>query len=197
MGARVNPDGLPLAEGRRRDKLRAMARKHRRIEPYLDRLYRFAVSLAREEEAARELVQLTALKALSARSVPRDEPAYRAWLFRILRNAFYDELRRGRRAAEIFEEMPDEPPAMEYWGGDERLINATSVRIALGQLSAGHREILALIDLAGFSYREAAETLEVPVGTVMSRISRARDKLLEALGESNVRALPRRRGGRG
>jgi RNA polymerase sigma-70 factor (ECF subfamily) len=171
-----------------------MPEKHRRIEPYLDRLYRFAFSLAREEEAARELVQLMALKALSARSVPRDEPAYRAWLFRILRNAFYDGLRRDRRAAEIFEEMPAEAAAMEYWGGDERLINATSVRIALGQLSAGHREILALVDLAGFSYREAAEVLEVPVGTVMSRISRARDKLLEALGETNVRALPRRRG---
>jgi RNA polymerase sigma-70 factor (ECF subfamily) len=171
-----------------------MARKHRRIEPYLDRLYRYAFSLAREEEAARELVQLTALKALSARSVPRDEPAYRAWLFRILRNAFFDELRRGRRTAELFTEMPLEETATEYWAGDERLINVTSVRIAFGQLSAAHREVLALVDLAGFSYREAAAVLAVPEGTVMSRISRARDRLLEALGETNVRELPRRRG---
>jgi RNA polymerase sigma-70 factor (ECF subfamily) len=170
-----------------------MAKQRRRIETYLDRLYRYAFSLSREEETARELVQLTALKALSARSVPRDEPAYRAWLFRILRNAFFDRLRRDRRSAEIFGDMPAEPAPMEYWGGDERLINAASVRIAFGQLSAGHRDILALVDLAGFSYREAAEVLDVPVGTVMSRVSRARDKLLEALGETNVRSLPRRR----
>jgi RNA polymerase sigma-70 factor (ECF subfamily) len=167
-----------------------MAKQRRRIETYLDRLYRYAFSLSREEETARELVQLTALKALSARSVPRDEPAYRAWLFRILRNAFFDRLRRDRRSAEIFEDMPDEPAPMEYWGGDERLINAASVRIAFGQLSAGHRDILALVDLAGFSYREAAEVLDVPVGTVMSRISRARRALLNEIAASNVRAFP-------
>ena len=65
-----------------------------RIEPSLARLYLYAFSLCREEEMARDLVQQCALRALSARKVPRDEPAYRAWLFTILRNTLIDETRR-------------------------------------------------------------------------------------------------------
>ena len=72
-----------------------------RIEQYLPRLYRYALSLCRNQETAKDLVQQCALKALSARSVPRDEAAYRAWLFIILRHALIDETRR-RGTAEGF-----------------------------------------------------------------------------------------------
>ena len=173
-----------------------MARHRKRIEPYLDRLYRYALSLCRHEDDARDLVQAAAVKALSSRRVPRDEPAYRAWLFRILRNDFLDRLRRKRRAEAFLLDDPDDDVAdvtMEYWGGDERFINVVSVRLALDRLPALHREILALVDIAGFSYEEAADMLDVPVGTVMSRVSRARRRLLEAIEDSNVRALPARR----
>ena len=170
-----------------------VTRDKKRIESYLDRLYRYGLSLARNEDHARELVQATAVKALSARRVPRDEPAYRAWLFRVLRNDFLDRMRRDRRAEEFLLDDPPDEAEMEYWGGDERFINVVSVRLALDRLPALHREILALVDVAGFSYQEAAEMLDVPVGTIMSRVSRARRRLLEAIEDSNIRALPSRR----
>ena len=66
-----------------------------RIEAYLDRLFGYALSLVGERDEARELVQICALKALSAHKVPNDEPAYRAWLFRIQRNVFIDQRRAG------------------------------------------------------------------------------------------------------
>ncbi len=167
-----------------------------RIEPYLGRLYRYAVSLAREEDLAKDLVQQCALKSLSAKSVPEDEPAYRAWLFTILRNAFRDHLRRGRVAEGVFdpEAEPEDAPSMEYWRADERLINRLTVAQTLARLRPKDREIVGLIDMAGLSYAEAAQVLGVAPGTVMSRISRARARMLELIGESNIEALaPRRR----
>jgi len=164
-----------------------------RLEPYLRRLYGYAVSLCREPDEARDLVQETAVRALGAAEQPRDDAAYRAWLFRILRNAFLDRNRR-RRVRESF----DDPSALdpgpkpgpgEYWTTDERLINTLTVRLELSRLPAKHREIIGLIDLAGLSYREAAEALGVPVGTIMSRISRARAQLIKSIDAGNLRFL--------
>lgn len=169
-----------------------------RIEAYLARLYRYAFSLAREEELAKDLVQRCAVKALSAKTVPDNDSAYRAWLFVILRNAFRDHLRHNRVAQAVFDDEPDaqaaERPAMEYWRGDERLINVLNVKQALARLSTRDREIIGLVDMVGLSYAEAAKVLEVPPGTVMSRISRARARLLGLVGESNVAPLAPRRG---
>jgi RNA polymerase sigma-70 factor (ECF subfamily) len=167
----------------------------RRIENYLPRLYRYAFSLAREEELAKDLVQQCALKSLAAKSVPRDDPAYRAWLFTILRNAFRDHLRHDRLTDALFlpDPISEDEPAMEYWRGDERLINILNAKQAIARLRPKDREIIGLVDMAGLSYAESAEVLEVPVGTVMSRISRARARLLALIGESNVEPLlPRR-----
>ncbi len=167
-----------------------------RLEAYIGRLYRYAFSLAREEELARELVQLSAVKALGAKTVPQDESAYRAWLFVILRNAFLDHLRHHRISQSLFEAEPEhaDAPAMEYWRGDERLINVLNVKQALAKLRPNDQEIIGLVDMAGLSYAEAAEVLDVPAGTVMSRISRARARLLALVGESNVQPLTPTRG---
>ncbi len=164
-----------------------MARRSHRIEPYLQRLYRYGVSLARDDDQARDLVQECVVKVLGARRTPDDEPAYRAWLFRILRNTFLDRARRDRTAASFLDPGPVPDDRVEFWHGDERLINGLDVRRQMARLAPHHREILALIDLAGLSYGEAAEILDVPVGTVMSRVSRARRALLEGIGETNVR----------
>ena len=165
-----------------------------RIENYLSRLYRYAFSLARDEESAKDLVQQTALKSLSAKMVPTDEAAYRAWLFVILRNAFFDNMRRNRVTETLFEEESEDVPSMEYWEGEERLINRLNVKEAMAKLRVADREIIGLVDLGGLSYAEAAEVLEVPAGTVMSRISRARARLLALVEESNVETLAPRRG---
>ena len=171
-----------------------MTDEHQRIEPYMKRLYGYAFSLTGDADRAKDLTQDCAVKALAAVRVPIDEPAYRSWLFRIMRNSFIDGLRRDRRAACIFDDDPSEPGTMEYSGGDERLVDRLNVKLAFRKLEIRHREILALVDVAGLSYLEASKVLGVPAGTVMSRVSRARGKLLAMVEESNVRPLPQGQG---
>lgn len=165
---------------------------NRRIVPYLPRLFGYAVSITLNRDAARDLVQECALRALRAARVPSDEAAFRAWLFKILRNVFVDHHRQAARRATIFVDDPDADHA-PGWRHDETLINAITVRNGLRRLDPAHREIVTLIDISGFSYAEAAGLLEVPVGTVMSRLSRARRALLGHLEENNVHVLHRNR----
>ncbi len=160
-----------------------------RIEAYLRRLYGYALSLARDHHQAEDLVQECALRALSANNIPNDEPAYRAWLFRILRNAFLDRVRREKPTVPLADEE-NFAPETEYWHGNERFITVLTVKLEMAKLPQHQREIIALIDIVGLSYAETAQLLDVPVGTVMSRISRARRMLLEAIGSSNVHQLP-------
>ncbi len=162
-----------------------------RISNYLPRLFGYALSLAGDRHQAEDLVQDCALRALSARNVPEDEAAFRAWLFRILRNAFFDQLRRRRtRDAHAETEIEKNLPGAEFWQGDERFITALTVKLEMAKMPRPQREIIALIDMVGLSYAEAAALLDVPVGTIMSRISRARRVLLDAVGASNVHELP-------
>ncbi|MBT6187138.1 MAG: RNA polymerase sigma factor [Rhodospirillales bacterium] len=169
-----------------------------RLEPLLPRLYRYAFSLARNDDGARDLVQQCALKALTAKNTPDADSAYRAWLFVILRNAFIDSVRRKGATDSIFDpqalENCDEKE-MEYWGGEERFINTLAVKQAMRRLKARDREIIGLVDLAGLSYAEAAGVIGIPQGTVMSRISRARDHLLALLEKGTVEVMPSRRAG--
>ena len=162
-----------------------------RLEDYLGRLYGYAISLSQNPDTSKDLVQECALKVLNAHNIPTDQSAYRAWLFRILRNTFLDHLRR-RKTLENWENDPSHlnPDGMEYISGDERFINALSVKFEMAKLPTGQREIIGLIDVAGLSYSEAAELLGVPVGTVMSRISRARHRLATAITGENVIGFP-------
>jgi RNA polymerase sigma-70 factor (ECF subfamily) len=82
------------------------------------------------------------------------------------------------------------------WRFDESVVAEITVRQALGRIDPIYRDIVALVDIAGFGYAEAAEIAGIPIGTVMSRISRGRAALLEVIGETNLRPLPtkRRRG---
>ncbi|MCB1739421.1 MAG: sigma-70 family RNA polymerase sigma factor [Gammaproteobacteria bacterium] len=159
-----------------------------RIEPYLDRLFGYAFSLAGQREEAEDLLQECALRALGASSVPVDERAYRAWLFRILRNLFLD--RRRRSVREPVSESQADMQVIADWTvlqqEEMRRINILTVRAGLARLALAHREVLALVDIAGFSYAEAAEQLGVPVGTVMSRVSRARLALLAQIEQGAV-----------
>ncbi len=160
-----------------------------RIEAYLRRLYGYAFSLAGNHHEAEDLVQECAVRALSAKNTPRDGPAYRAWLFRILRNAFLDRLRHQKTAMSATDDEKIAPET-EFWQGDERFITVLTVKLEMAKLPRRQREIIALIDLVGMSYAETAQLLGVPVGTVMSRISRSRRMLLDAIGSSNVHELP-------
>jgi RNA polymerase sigma-70 factor (ECF subfamily) len=166
-----------------------------RIEVYLRRLYGYAFSLSGNHHQSEDLAQECAVRALSAKNTPNDERAYKTWLFRILRNAFLDQVRHNKTVASAAEDDKFASET-EFWQGDERFITILTVKIEMAKLPRQQREIIALIDLVGLSYAETAQLLGVPVGTVMSRISRARRKLLDAIGSSNVRELPveRKRG---
>lgn len=164
-------------------------RGRQRIEGYIDRLFGYAVSLTNDREQALELVQDCAVKALSASREPSDEPAYRAWLFRILRNGFIDGLRRRRPLAPPLSDSSLDGD-VEVWRFDQSITNTLAVRSALARLRPDQREILALIDMVGFTYAEVAELLNIPHGTVMSRLSRARAALLGLIAGDNVVALP-------
>lgn len=164
-------------------------KRRKRIEPYLSRLFGYARSLTSQRADADDLFQESVLKALRAKRVPNDQAAYRAWLFRILRNTFIDQTRRtGREGGKTDGEPPLDFP--EVWHHEDTLINALTVRGGMTRLASCHREIIALVDFAGFSYSETADFLELPVGTVMSRLSRARHALLHAITTSNVHVLP-------
>ena len=163
------------------------SQRQARIEPYLDRLFGYALTLAGRRDEAEDLLHECAVRALGAGRVPVDEPAYRAWLFRILRNAFLDRCRRRRE--EQVEDLEAVAPTLDWTvfeQEEQRRVNVLTVRAAMSRLGLVHREILALVDIAGFSYAEAAAQLGVPVGTVMSRLSRARIALLAQIEERAV-----------
>lgn len=167
-----------------------------RIEPYLRRLHGYACCLCGEHEEARDLVQECVVRALASPSAPADEPAYRAWLFKILRNRFIDGRRRLGVTPEILDaERLDQEPltGVRRIGHDEDyLLSRLTVKHALARLSQPHREIISLVDLVGFSYAEVADLLDIAPGTVMSRLSRARQALLNLIVDANLRELPRR-----
>ncbi len=161
---------------------------HKGMMALLPRLYAFARTMLGDADAARDLVQEAATRALAARRVPEEAPAYRAWMFQIVRNAALDELRRLQRPA------LEEPGAADLWRFDEASIAKITVTQALAALAPAHREIISLIDIAGFSYGEAAALLNVPAGTIMSRIARARSALLATIEASSVRPMKSRHG---
>jgi len=167
-----------------------------RIEGYLDRLYGFAYALTQDSDESRDLVQDCALRALGAARMPHDEPAYRAWLFRIMRNAFIDKCRRSGVEVGLDAEFDETDDVDAGWCGDGRIIDVLTVRFAVARLSSAHREIIALVDFAGLSYQEAAEVLGVAQGTIMSRLSRARQALLAVMEADNVTPISRARGRR-
>jgi len=111
-------------------------------------------------------------------------------LFSILRNAHIDHMRRDRRHIDRHETIDDMDSLPASQGHvEDTVINRLSVRAAVMRLPEAHRDILALVDIAGFSYAEASATLGIPKGTVMSRLSRARRAMLLEIGAGNVHSL--------
>ena len=145
------------------------------------------MALTHDEDHARDLVQETVAKTISATGVPRDRAALRVWMFRVLRNVFVDWRRRDRIT------IMDPADLVDRVGGDdwseERQITNMAVRRAYLQLSDDHREVVYLVDVEGRAYAEVAEVTGVPKGTVMSRLARARDNMARALKEDGVEPM--------
>jgi len=149
------------------------------------RLYRMAYAWTHDPALADDLVQQACYQALRKQKHLRDIEAADAWLFRILANCLCDH-RRARR------EVPyeEEPVSIDGWSPERQAQDdqvAMRVRQAVNALPLAHRQVITLVDLEGFAYAEVAGILDIPVGTVMSRLSRGRRALRERLLETNLR----------
>jgi RNA polymerase sigma-70 factor, ECF subfamily len=154
--------------------------------PLFDQLYNFAHWLTQNREEAEDLVQETYAKALKGFSSFQLGTNFRAWMYRILRNTFLTS-RTGLRATstvplDLEEDRHD--VAVENENPESILMSRASSQLledAIGNLPLHFREILLLCDVEEMSYQEIAETLSIPIGTVMSRLSRARKTLRDGV----------------
>jgi RNA polymerase sigma-70 factor (ECF subfamily) len=154
--------------------------------PHFERLYNFACWLTQDRHEAEDLVQETYVKALKGFSSFQPGTNFRAWIYKILRNAFLTS-RTGLKAAatepiEIDGEEQNLPTVKET--PESILLQRADwqlVQQALEKLPVAHREVLLLCEVEEMSYQEIAATLAIPIGTVMSRLARARGALREAV----------------
>ncbi|MGO4387352.1 RNA polymerase sigma factor [Microvirga sp. 2YAF29] len=160
------------------------------LEPQIPGLRRYAWALLRDNEAADDLVQDTLEKAIRHWGQRHREGELRAWLFAIQRNLFIDDLRRRKgRGTKVGVEALDSVPA----SGDATDGHAgmRDLLAGLDALSEEHRAVLLLVGVEDFSYEQAAQVLGVPLGTVMSRLSRARKHLREFMEGGRIPSLRR------
>ncbi len=156
---------------------------------HLPALRRYALGLTGDRHAADDLVQDCIERALSRLDTLLDEQRLAAWLRSILFNVFIDGRRTRRRRPETGEagldELVDKATMPDVWQ------EANDVLRAIATLTPQHRQVILLVAEEGLSYREVADELGVPVGTVMSRLARAREQLRDALTErpSNITAF--------
>jgi len=175
----------------------ARARFEQSITEHLDSLYRSALRLTRNRASAEDLVQEVMLKAWRSFHTFQAGSNVRAWLHRILMNAFFDNYRKHTREPEVVDqenvgdfylyEKAREGAALSASGNPEAevldQVMDAEVRESLEALPPQFRAAILLADIEGFSYKEIAEILGVPVGTVMSRLSRGRHLLQRELWE--------------
>mgnify|MGYP001814133978 CR=1 FL=1 len=159
----------------------ARARFDQYVTPELDLLYRVAMSLTRKPSDAEDLVQDTLLRAF--RAIERFDGRYpRAWLLTIMRNSHLNQVRKKRpdllRDPERgLDELPESPAeASSESEVVDALFDAT-LEEGLNELPTKFREVVDLVDLGDLSYQEAADMLDIPIGTVMSRLHRGRARI--------------------
>jgi RNA polymerase sigma-70 factor, ECF subfamily len=169
---------------------------------YLDGMYGYAMVLSRNSAEAEDLVQETCLRALRAIDGLRAEDSVKSWLFTILRNIWLNQLRQRRTTPDLIELDADEnetyepadatqDPHTDYVSKAER----EQVRVAIQQLPVEFREIILLREYEDLSYQQIAGLLGCPIGTVMSRLARARSRLRDLLSD-RLAARPQEEAGR-
>jgi RNA polymerase sigma-70 factor (ECF subfamily) len=148
-----------------------------------NRLYNMAYAWTHDPYLADDLVQQTYYKALRSQKQLRDIGAADAWLFRILANCLTDHYRARREFLSDDELIIVEKRTPETEAEEDQL--AQRVRLAVQRLPLPQRQVVTLIDLEGFAYATVAQILDIPVGTVMSRLCRGRRALRELLLDVN------------
>jgi RNA polymerase sigma-70 factor (ECF subfamily) len=162
--------------------------------PHFDRLFNFACWLTHDRQEAEDLVQETYVKALKGFSSFQPGTNFRAWIYKILRNAFLTS-RTGLRVTatvpldlegdeENLPKVQETPESILLQRSDRELVQQ-----ALEQLPVPYREVLLLCEVEEMSYQEIAATLSIPIGTVMSRLSRARRALRASVQTTEVQKM--------
>jgi RNA polymerase sigma factor (sigma-70 family) len=148
-----------------------------RIENCIPALRRYATALLRNREDADDLVHDCLVRALDKLHTKRDDADVRAWLFAIMHNVFISQLRRARArpAGESLDETHEAVTSMR--ADQESGLNWRDLLRGLNQLPVEQRTVLLLVTVEELSYAEAASVLGIPVGTVMSRLARGRERL--------------------
>jgi RNA polymerase sigma-70 factor (ECF subfamily) len=149
-----------------------------RLGDHIDRLYRAACALTGSRLAADDLVQDTYAKVLSKPRLLRNDDDI-GYLLKTMRNLFYDERRQAaRRATDPVD--PEDFERVAGRAGPEELIEQRELLEGISALPGEFRDVLVAVDVAGLSYKETSSALGVPEGTVMSRLYRARKRVIEA-----------------
>ena len=160
--------------------------------PHIDSMYNFAYRLTFDEDDAKDLVQDTYMKAYRFINSFQEGTNAKAWLYRILKNSFINDFRKkSKQPAKV-----DYQEVEQFYNSEDTPSNATvdlrlettkdmigdEVSNALNSLAVDFRTVIILCDLEGFTYEEMAKILDIPIGTVRSRLHRARNLLREKLG---------------
>jgi RNA polymerase sigma-70 factor (ECF subfamily) len=159
-------------------------------ERWIPRLRRYALALTGGREAADDLTQDTLERAWRKRALWQPGTDLRAWLFTVMHNVYVNGIRSARTTESLDEEVPASAALHAIPSGStaESRIVLSELQAALVQLAPEQREVVLLVGLEQMSYAEAAAVLQVPIGTVMSRLARGRERLrrlLDAEGSSN------------
>lgn len=149
----------------------------------LPRLRRFAHALARNSADADDLLQAAVERALLKREQWQPGTRLDSWMYRIMRNLWIDTVRAEGRRGETFA-PPDEGERIGRDGGQETAVEIGNVSRAMRAMPPEQREAIALVVVEGFAYKDAAKILDIPIGTLTSRLVRGREALMARLGEA-------------
>jgi len=152
---------------------------NRRLEKCRDKLYRMAYAWCHNRYLAEDLTQQALVKALEKQAQLRDVEKLEPWVFQILANTLRDWHRREKTLESLDDHEPFTNGGPEHNAAQDQIV--VRVRQAIARLPMAQRQVVTLVDLEGFSYADVAKVLDIPMGTVMSRLSRARQALKEHL----------------
>lgn len=153
------------------------------LQAHIPRLRRYARALTGSREAADDLTQDTLERAWAKRSLWQADTNLRAWLFAIMHNVFVNGIKRARATQSLDDLIAGTPEPAQPGASAETGAVLRDLHAALQMLPDEQRTVILLVGLEQLSYAEAASVLEVPIGTVMSRLSRGRERLRQLLDE--------------
>jgi RNA polymerase sigma-70 factor (ECF subfamily) len=161
---------------------------HQLIVNEIPRLRRYARFLLRNPQAADDLVQDTLVRAVAAVDSWQPDSNMRAWLFTIMKNVMRNDFRRAKNADIHVGDEIDNHPATAVDGNQEARLALTDLQRALNELPSEFKQVVLLCAVEGFQYEEVASILNIPVGTVRSRLSRGRAALRTLLAGGRTNA---------